>query len=348
MMKSLVTVIAFAVMLSATFAQNRIVVLNPSNQVVTGTDELIIFTNGITLGQTVLDTGGIITYEGDDAAQFRATQIDISKPLAFQSSEVAQGTRSSLGFSTNLNTLWTATSATNFQSALWTNGLILPTATNNTNAGSLYRVANQVRFRDSTNGERILLNNADNLSNLTSYATARTNLFSDGGVPSGAAPTNAFLRADGSGGSSFDTRAQIVRRMTNNGATITNVNTYTDDGVLQSTIGAGFWRVEGYTIYSTAQGSVQVRIQATNNMTAPRAFTVAVTSGGVSAGYNDATNIILVNDGGTGTRTFAFYGILNLTNTSTVKVQLASTAGTTNTNMVTMLSNSFLILTPVQ
>jgi hypothetical protein len=200
----------------------------------------------------------------------------------------------------------------------------------------------------------LVLTNGLRLGTLTNSAPRVATIGTNGevgassGVPSVGAPTNAFLRADGNGGSAFDTRAQIVRRRTNNSATITNVNTYTDDGVLEATLGAGLWRVEGMTLYSTSQGSVQIRIQATNNMTPPRAFTVAITSGGVSSGYNDSTNIILVNDGGTGTRSFSFYGILNLTNTSTVKAQLASTSGTTNSNMVTMLSNSFLILTPLQ
>lgn len=73
----------------------------------------------------------------------------------------------------------------------------------NTNTGMIYRATNQVRFRDSTNGERILLNNADNLGNLTSYVTARTNIFSTGGVPSGGAALGTPILADGATGSAF-------------------------------------------------------------------------------------------------------------------------------------------------
>jgi hypothetical protein len=72
--------------------------------------------------------------------------------------------------------------ANRWKTELFSNGLTLPSAST-TNAGDLYRVTNQVRFRDSTNTERILLNNLDNLANLANYGTARTNLIgtNDGG-----------------------------------------------------------------------------------------------------------------------------------------------------------------------
>jgi len=43
-------------------------------------------------------------------------------------------------------------------------------------AGNIYRVTNQIRYRDSTNTERIQLNNLDNLANLGNIVTARGNL----------------------------------------------------------------------------------------------------------------------------------------------------------------------------
>lgn len=43
-------------------------------------------------------------------------------------------------------------------------------------AGDVYRVANTLRYRDGSGVERLLLNAADNLANLSSPATARTNL----------------------------------------------------------------------------------------------------------------------------------------------------------------------------
>jgi|GEM_PF-1724451 hypothetical protein len=42
--------------------------------------------------------------------------------------------------------------------------------------GDLYSVADTLRYRDSTNTERLLLNAADNLANLSNQATARSNL----------------------------------------------------------------------------------------------------------------------------------------------------------------------------
>lgn len=54
--------------------------------------------------------------------------------------------------------------------------VILSTSTTGAVAGALYRVGDTVRTRDSTNTERILLNNLDNLANLGSVSTAQTNL----------------------------------------------------------------------------------------------------------------------------------------------------------------------------
>jgi hypothetical protein len=43
-------------------------------------------------------------------------------------------------------------------------------------AGDIYRVTDTIRYRDSGNAERLLLNATDNLANLSNTATARTNL----------------------------------------------------------------------------------------------------------------------------------------------------------------------------
>lgn len=57
-------------------------------------------------------------------------------------------------------------------------------------ARDLYAVANTLRYRDSTNTERMLLNSADNLANLGNIATARTNIDAQKTITSGtAAPT---------------------------------------------------------------------------------------------------------------------------------------------------------------
>jgi hypothetical protein len=120
----------------------------------------------------LLDGGGQVMVDTEDV-------VNVYREIAFQGSaagEARTNTRGNLGFSHNLTDLWAATNATGFQSALWTNGLILPTSTNNTVAGSLYRATNTLRYRDSTNGERLILNTQDNLANLTSLPTARGNL----------------------------------------------------------------------------------------------------------------------------------------------------------------------------
>lgn len=45
-----------------------------------------------------------------------------------------------------------------------------------TSAGDLYRITDTLRYRDSSNVERLVLNATDNLANLTNLTTARTNL----------------------------------------------------------------------------------------------------------------------------------------------------------------------------
>jgi hypothetical protein len=59
-------------------------------------------------------------------------------------------------------------------------------------AGDLYRVTDTLRYRDSSNTERLLLNATDNLSNLANAATARTNL----GLGSSSAVTFGSLTAN--------------------------------------------------------------------------------------------------------------------------------------------------------
>ncbi len=65
-----------------------------------------------------------------------------------------------------------------------TTSLLLPNAVG-TLAGHLYRSADTLRYRDSGNAERLLLNASDNLANLANTATARSNLSAVGTVPAG-------------------------------------------------------------------------------------------------------------------------------------------------------------------
>lgn len=97
----------------------------------------------------------------------------------------ASAQRTSLG----LGTLATANAATppaiggttpaagSFSDLTATTSLLLPGAAPGTPAaGHLYRNADTLRYRDSGGTERLLLNAADNLANLSSASTARTNL----------------------------------------------------------------------------------------------------------------------------------------------------------------------------
>jgi hypothetical protein len=54
--------------------------------------------------------------------------------------------------------------------------LMFSTNVTGATAGAVYPVSNTLRYRDSTNAERLLLNATDNLANLASISTARTNL----------------------------------------------------------------------------------------------------------------------------------------------------------------------------
>lgn len=56
----------------------------------------------------------------------------------------------------------------------------------------LYAVGNTVRYRDSANGERLLLNATDNLANLSNTTTARSNI---GAAASGAIGSSGLTMA---------------------------------------------------------------------------------------------------------------------------------------------------------
>jgi hypothetical protein len=71
-------------------------------------------------------------------------------------------------------------------------------------ARQVYAVADTLRYRDSTNAERLLLNASDNLANLSNTATARTNLglsaLATAAVGSGLSLSGGTLSATGGGG----------------------------------------------------------------------------------------------------------------------------------------------------
>lgn len=65
--------------------------------------------------------------------------------------------------------------AVTFDSLSASTSLTLPSTTGSA-AGHVYSSTDTIRYRDTTNTERLLLNSADNLGNLTSLSVARTNL----------------------------------------------------------------------------------------------------------------------------------------------------------------------------
>lgn len=74
-----------------------------------------------------------------------------------------------------------------------TGPLMLSTSTTGAAAGAIYRNANTLRYRDSTNTERTLLNATDNLANLGNTATARSNLGLGNVTNARALPLNPML-----------------------------------------------------------------------------------------------------------------------------------------------------------
>jgi len=236
----------------------------------------------------------------------------------------------------------TNTNAQTAEAALFSNGLTLPSVAT-TNAGDLYRLTNTLRFRDSTNGERILLNNADNLANLTSPAAARTNLgvtvASNLPAPwSGAAASNAILRADGAGGSAFVADTFFLARQTTNGPVVTNGAATTSLTI--SNIPAGLYWVQGQ-LTSTSTGSRLFQLSASHQVLGPRNLLGWFDSGAASGFFNNATNMHNNSDAATGTRNASITGPLLFTNTATVSF-FVSVTGATNTAQI--LSNSFLFL----
>jgi hypothetical protein len=101
--------------------------------------------------------------------------------------------------------------------------LILPGAAPSTPAaGHIYRLGNTLLYRDSAAGERLLLNAADNLANLTNPSTARNNL-----------GLTAMATATPGGGLSVSSGNLLLTdtiklRISNTGETATAANNHTE------------------------------------------------------------------------------------------------------------------------
>lgn len=118
---------------------NGQVVANTGTNVLTFTNASVAFGNNatvITPTAILNNAGGVnfeelyLLYDGQEKLRWSESSIDISVPLAFSGTNAAPSTRANLGFSTNLNTLWTATNASNARSGV---GIPLPALTNTSN-----------------------------------------------------------------------------------------------------------------------------------------------------------------------------------------------------------------------
>ena len=123
-------------------------------------------------GRTALELATVATTGAYGDLSGRPTLFDPASPGAIGGTTPAAGTFTGLSASTSL---------------------LLPSGAAGTPvARHLYAVANTLRYRDSGNAERLLLNATDNLANLANAATARTNL---GAAGSGAVGSSGLTMA---------------------------------------------------------------------------------------------------------------------------------------------------------
>lgn len=154
-------------------------------------------------------------------------------------------------------------------------GLVLPSASN-TNTGALWRSTNRLQFLDATNGARTLLNSEDNLSNLASFAAARTNLFSTGGIPSGGAAEGSLYTVVGGQGAWVANRTRSVSL--SNSVVVTNNNNL----ALTNTETALALAVDANSVYSINY-SLIISCFATNSAGASAALVSSAGTNGWSA-----------------------------------------------------------------
>lgn len=148
-MKHLLTIVLTAILCATATAQTiRTLGYNSTNgQVVANTTNALTFTNETRFsgGDIIIQSPSIswasagsgvnleelyLHFEGQEKLRWQEEDIEISVPFSFSGTNSASTTRANLGFSTNLNTLWTATNASNARSAV---ELGLPALTNTSN-----------------------------------------------------------------------------------------------------------------------------------------------------------------------------------------------------------------------
>lgn len=117
-MRHLLTIFA-ALLLCAAPAQAqtlKALSYNTNGIVIYSSTNTLTFTNAFKFGDDLLLSNNIF-YWGTDARWSPEDNL-FSSALQFDSTNIAATTRANLGFSTNLNTLWTATNASNARSAV--------------------------------------------------------------------------------------------------------------------------------------------------------------------------------------------------------------------------------------
>jgi hypothetical protein len=120
MMKKLALILLFGVLGVGVYGQTiKTLGYTTNGQVVanTGTNVLT-FTNAVNVASFEVKQGtNTYFYAADDVVE-SYVNFSVYEAIAFSGSNSALGTRINLGFSTNLNTLWTATNSSNARSAV--------------------------------------------------------------------------------------------------------------------------------------------------------------------------------------------------------------------------------------
>jgi hypothetical protein len=134
-MKTLLTLLLATLCAATGFGQTiKTLGYNTTNgQVVANTTNALTFTNtSVAFGDISIQSpnilwGGVasinleekyLSFEGQEKLRWQEEDVQISVPLTFSGTNTASATRANLGFSTNLNTLWTSTNSSNARSAV--------------------------------------------------------------------------------------------------------------------------------------------------------------------------------------------------------------------------------------
>jgi len=227
-----------------------------------------IISTGTTSGSWQIDPVFTHTHAASaiTSGTFDNARINFAAPPAIGNTTPAAGSFTNLSASAELQ--------------LPTNAPASPTA------GDLYRVTDTLRYRDSGNTERLLLNATDNLANLANTATARTNL----GLGSSSAVTFGSLTAN-SGTLTASAPALDVRQTWNNaGVTFTaaeiraSVTARTDPSYLLRMYGGASGTTERFRISDTGMMTVALGVNS-GDLAAP---SCAMFQGNITVGSTGA------------------------------------------------------------